>query len=57
MKGAIGGAGYIAVIQARAVKNNSGKVGAAIEKYPEKRAEFTRCYHIWQRYEKVVSSV
>lgn len=50
MKIAIAGAGYIAAIHARAVKNNSGEVTAVIGKFTDKRVEFARRFRIKQQY-------
>jgi predicted dehydrogenase len=53
MRIAIAGAGYIADIHARAVKDNGGEVVAVIEKFPEIGAKFARRFRIKRRYENV----
>jgi predicted dehydrogenase len=53
MRVAIAGAGYIAAIHARAVKDNGGEVVAVIEKFPEIGAKFARRFRIKRRYENV----
>jgi predicted dehydrogenase len=53
MRIAIAGAGYIADIHARAVKDNGGEVVAVIEKFPEIGAKFARRFRIKHRYENV----
>ena len=40
MKFAIAGAGYIAAIHARAIKNNGGKITAVVEKFADKAEPF-----------------
>lgn len=57
MKIAIAGAGYIATIHAKAVKNNGGEVVAVIEKFPEKGAEFARRFRIKHQYENVEAAL
>lgn len=42
MKIAIAGAGYIAAIHAKAIKNNGGEIAAVVEKYPDKAEPFAK---------------
>lgn len=57
MKVAIAGAGYIAAIHARAVKNSGGEVAAVIEKFPDKRVEFARRFRIQYQYENIEAAL
>lgn len=50
MKFAIAGAGYIAAIHARAIKNNGGEIAAVVEKFSDKAGEFAKNFHIKNQY-------
>jgi predicted dehydrogenase len=53
MKIAIAGAGYIAAIHAKAIKNNGGEIAAVIEKYAEKAEPFAKKFRIKRQYATV----
>jgi predicted dehydrogenase len=53
MRIAIAGAGYIADIHARAVKDNGGEVVAVIEKFPEIGAKFAKRFRIKRQYDSL----
>ena len=53
MKFAIAGAGYIAAIHARAIKNNGGKFTAVVEKFADKAEPFARKLRIKKQYSTV----
>jgi len=53
MKIAIAGAGYIAEIHAKAVKNNGGEVAAVVEKFTDKSAVFAKKFKIKRQCETV----
>jgi predicted dehydrogenase len=53
VKVAIAGAGHIAAVHAQAVKNQGGQVVAAIEKFPDKAAEFAQKFSIANQYATV----
>jgi predicted dehydrogenase len=53
LKFAIAGAGYIAAIHARAIKNNGGKITAVVEKFADKAEPFARKFRIKKQYSKV----
>jgi predicted dehydrogenase len=46
MKFAIAGAGYIAAIHARAIKNNGGEIAAVVEKYKDQAESFAKKFRI-----------
>ena len=50
MKFAIAGAGYIAAIHAKAIKNNGGEVTAVVEKFSDKAEPFAKHFHIKQQF-------
>jgi predicted dehydrogenase len=53
MKFAIAGAGYIAAIHARAIKNNGGEVAAVVEKFKDKAELFAEKFRIKKQYSTV----
>ena len=53
LKVAIAGAGHIAEVHAKAVKNQGGQVVATIEKFADKAAEFAQKFSIADRYATV----
>ncbi len=53
MKFAIAGAGYIAAIHAKAIKNNGGEVVAVVEKYADKAEPFAKKFRIKQQFATV----
>jgi predicted dehydrogenase len=53
MKFAIAGAGYIAAIHAKAIKNNGGEITAVVEKFAEKAEPFARKFRIKNQYSTV----
>jgi predicted dehydrogenase len=50
MKFAIAGAGYIAAIHAKAIKNNGGEVAGVVEKFSDKAESFAKKFHIKKQY-------
>ena len=53
MKFAIAGAGYIAAIHARAIKNNGGQITAVVEKFADRAEPFARKFRIKKQYSTV----
>jgi predicted dehydrogenase len=53
MKFAIAGAGYIAAIHAKAIKNNGGEIAAVVEKYPGQAEPFAKKFRIKRQYATV----
>jgi predicted dehydrogenase len=53
MKFAIAGAGYIAAIHAKAIRNNGGEIAAVVEKYIDKAEPFARKFRIKSQYTTV----
>jgi predicted dehydrogenase len=53
MKFAIAGAGYIAAIHAKAIKNNGGEIVAVVEKYADKAEPFAKKFRIKQQFATV----
>jgi predicted dehydrogenase len=53
MKFAIAGAGYIAAIHAKAVKNNGGEVVAVVEKFTDKAEPFAKEFRIQKHFATV----
>jgi predicted dehydrogenase len=53
MRFAIAGAGYIAAIHAKAIKNNGGEIAAVVEKYPDKAEPFAKKFRIKLQYATV----
>jgi predicted dehydrogenase len=53
VKFAIAGAGYIAAIHAKAIKNNGGEIAAVVEKYPDKAEPFAKKFRIKRQFATV----
>jgi predicted dehydrogenase len=50
MKFAIAGAGYIAAIHAKAIRNNGGELVAVVEKFSDKAEAFAKKFHVKKQY-------
>jgi predicted dehydrogenase len=53
MKFAIAGAGYIAAIHAKAIKNNGGEITAVVEKFTDKAEPFVKKFRIKRQFATV----